>query len=64
MSSDGEWMDLELINDNDTIAPIYSVNPVPTINVLDTIHNTVQEELRKEWRKEMNRLLWKHGGKK
>lgn len=64
MSPDGEWVDLELINDNNTIAPIYTVNPAPTINVLDTIHNTIQEELRKEWRREMNRLLWKLGGKR
>lgn len=60
MGPNGELMNLELINNNDTIAPIYSMNPVPTINILDT----VQEELKKEWRKEMNRLLWKHGGKR
>lgn len=64
MSPDGELINLELVNDNNTIAPIYSVNPGPTISILDTIHNTVQEELRKEWRREMNRLLWKHGGKR
>lgn len=57
---DGELMNLELVNDNNTIAPIYSVNPGPTISVLDTI----QEKLRKEWRRDINRLLWKHGGKR
>ena len=63
MSPDGEWMDLNIDCGNDTIAPIYTLNPAPTINVLDTVQNTVEQELRKAFRKEMNRLLWKMGGK-
>lgn len=63
MNPDGEWIDLDITHTDDTIAPIYSVNPVPTISVLDTVHNTVQQELRKEWRREMNKMLWKMGVK-
>lgn len=63
MSPDGEWIDLDITHTDDTIAPIYSVNPAPTISVLDTVHNTVQQELRKEWRREMNKMLWKMGVK-
>ena len=64
MSPDGEWMDLDIVHGNDTIAPLYTLNPAPTISVIDTVHNTVQQELRKAWREEMNKMLWKMGGKR
>ena len=63
MSPDGEWMDIDITNSDDTIAPIYAVNPAPTISILDTVHNTVEQELRKAWREEMNKMLWKMGAK-
>ena len=64
MSPDGEWMDLNIDYGNDTIAPLYTLNPAPTISILDTVQNTVKQELRKAFRKEMNRQLWKMGGER
>ena len=64
MSPDGEWMDLDIAHGNDIVAPLYISNPVPTISVIDTLHNVVSQELRKAWRKEINKMLWKNGGRR